>query len=1037
MKRFILISFAIFSLSLLTGTFVVSDFGTVSSPPPDTVTESDEAGKWQQAIPGQTSAEGLIFYASSNPLKFFAAYHFLMLPYFSLNVLGNTLSTLTMRNFLVITILLTISLLITLFLWIHNYRARSKVQKSEESFKDLLEASPSAIMIFQNFRLFYVNTALEKLTGFERKELLDMEIWQLIDPESLRNLNNDQVFVQHNGFNFRSEFQIITKSKEKRWIDFSTRSIDFEGKHAVLASSVDITDKKNYEQKLIAAEERYALIVLATSDGVWDYDIVTDTLYLSDQWMNMLGYHKDELESKLSTWISLVHENDQLKVNKILDKLISGNSSSFKTEYRMRCKDGQYKWIAASFSVVFGKQNKALRILGTHSDITERKMAIERLKESELRYKSFFSKNSAVMLIIEPDTGKIQFANQAAVDYYGYDADSLRQMNILDINIMDSEEVRAEEQNAEKEERSYHYFKHKLADGSIRDVEVYSSTMHIRSQTLQYIIVFDITKRIQAEKDLQKAKDEAEEANKVKSLFVSNVSHEIRTPLNAIIGLTELITDEQDLSPQLRENIKSIKYSSDHLLDVINDVLDFSKLEAGKVVLEQTDFDIFSLVKESSKTIGFKAKEKGITTRVDIQPNIPKVLKGDPSRLKQILLNLLSNAVKFTSEGSIDIKVNIMEMDGSRVNLKFAVSDTGIGIPEDVQSTIFESFMQAASDTSRKYGGTGLGLSICKKLVDLQKGTIGLESSEGAGSTFWFTISYLISEKAYLPDISRLGGQRKSLQDVKILLVEDDKMNQFVMKQLLKKWHAELEIAENGQEAIDLLSVKKFDLVLMDLHMPHLNGYEATAIIRDPSSAVLDHKVMVIALTADVTAETKERVQKAGMNDFISKPCDQEIIFEKIHRSILNKKTEFVEKKQDEELRLEVEKPRNENIKLRIKKALADIFDDDLESTLSLISRFLKEIPRTIIGINEAFYDKDYETLGKLVHKIKPGYSYMGFSEVTGKIHKIQMLTKDLNDLQELEKLCKELDDASRDIIRLLREIQSEYIKNDSVNMHG
>lgn len=943
------------------------------------------------------------------------------------------------RNFIVVIILLLVCLvLLGLMLW-RNNQAKKLTQKSEFRFKTLLENSPSATMIFQNYQLRFANAALESLTGFSREELLQMEIWQLIHPQSLKNLKNDQIYFDSDKLNIRTELQIITKKKETKWIDFSTRSITFDEKPAILASAVDITEKKEYENQVVEAEERYGLIVLATNDGISDINLTENTLYLSPQWKLMLGFKDHELENSLEQWNSLLHTDDRERFEYLMDEIRSGRQSNAKTEYRIICKDKSFKWVSASFTAVYDKKNIPIRILGTHTDITERKLTEEKLKESEYRYKNFFARNSAVMLILDPETGDIKDANQSALNYYGYSKEKLLSMNISGINIMDKQMIEEEKESALKENRDHNYFRHQLKDGTIRDVAVYSSKIDDEKLKLQYAIIFDITERRKAEQDLEKAKDFAEEANRVKSFFVSNISHEIRTPLNAIIGLSDLLLEDENLTPEQLENLNSIKYSSDHLLGVINDVLDFSKLEAGKVELEKTDFDLYKLVKESSKTIEFKTKEKNIGLNVSILPDTPRVIMGDPSRLRQILLNLLSNAVKFTSKGHIDLNLRVLKSEEDRVKIRFSVSDTGIGIPEDKQSELFQNFTQAESNTSRKFGGTGLGLSICKKLVELQGGKIGLKSLEGMGSTFWFEMEYQISEKAFIPDAEKLDNRIKNLKGIRILLVEDDKMNQFVMSQLLRKWKSQVEIAENGVEAIEKLEKQKFSVVLMDMHMPQLNGIETTKIIRNPDSDVLDHDVPIIALTADITSETRQLVEEAGMNNFITKPSEQEDMYQRIMYTLIHHKTEFVESADaaDQYTEENTEQEKNileEQTRTRVKKALSDIFDDDMESTLDLISKFLKDIPRIVVGIMEAFYDHDFLTLRKLVHKVKPGYSYMGFTDVSEKITRIQELSRQESRINELEALCRELEDDSRDIVRILRDIQREYMKGRSID---
>lgn len=912
MKRLFIFFIAIFSLALIILTATIVNLGSCSGLPRESVGITSKIyGNHPQA--GSDShlhlfSDDPVYYASLFPSLHDGISRLSEnSDFFHTSFIRAGLSTANIvNNFYLIIGLLFFGTAILLFLLYFTLKARKHAQVTEKKFKTLLESNPSAIMIFQNFKLGFVNNAFVELTGFSREELTRMEVWQLIHPNSLTNPANDNVDIKNKTFSFRGEFRIITKDKTEKWIDLSTRSIEFDNQPAVLATAIDIT---------------------------------------------------------------------------------------------------------------------------------ERKVAEEQIQESELRYKNFFSQNSAIMLITDPETGNIQDANQAAIQYYGYTREKLTSMNLSQLNVLSSEGIKREIVHAKNENRSYYYLKHKLADGSERDVEVYTSKIMVHSSLLSYCIIFDITERRKVENELKKAKEIAEEANRVKSFFVSNVSHEIRTPLNAIIGLTDLIIEGEQLSVRQMENLKSIKYSSDHLLGVINDVLDFSKLEAGKVELEKTEFDIYTLVNESVKTVEFKAKETGIVLNASVDPDIPAVLKGDPSRLRQIILNLLSNAIKFTHEGHVDIQVKLLKREDNIAELKFSVSDTGIGIPEEKQKKLFQSFSQAESDTSSKYGGTGLGLSISKKLVELQNGQIGMKSIEGMGSTFWFTISFEVSDKTFLPDMNKINGRLKDMSGIKILMAEDDKMNQFVMKQIIAKWNGILDIAHNGKEAIKKLEKNEYDLVLMDLHMPELNGYEAARKIRSSESAVLNHNVPILALTADVTSETRQKVKEAGMNDFITKPSDQDIIYKKIMSALRNTKTSFVEKK---DAPVTEEQPCEQDLeksKLRIQKALADIFDEDIEGTLALIVRFLKEIPRTIVGVNEAFYDQDYETLGKLVHKIKPGYSYMGFSEVSDKIALIQELAKTKGDVAKLEQLCNELDEDSRKIINILRELHKDYLSNNTLNI--
>jgi signal transduction histidine kinase/CheY-like chemotaxis protein/HAMP domain-containing protein len=389
--------------------------------------------------------------------------------------------------------------------------------------------------------------------------------------------------------------------------------------------------------------------------------------------------------------------------------------------------------------------------------------------------------------------------------------------------------------------------------------------------------ILDIDERKKFEQELISAKEIAEQATRIKSLFLSNMSHEMRTPMNAIIGLSDLLVEERLESSQY-EKVNSIKHSGENLLKIINEILDFSKVEAGKVTLEHIDFELEQVLNGVHRTLDFKAKAKGLIFETTIDNNIPKHLIGDPYRLNQILLNLAGNAIKFTSQGFVKINAALKTNSSSQVVLDFSVIDTGIGIEADKQHLIFESFSQAQNDHSRKYGGTGLGLTITKRLIELLGGELTLESEQHKGSIFKFSITYTIGEAKVLNPIieSQLA---QSLEGLNLLLVEDNAMNQFVAFQILKKWNVKVESAINGKYALALLEKREFDVILMDLQMPEMDGYETTELIRNSSSKVINHQVPIIAVSADAFEETKEKALALGMNGFVTKPINKQELF--------------------------------------------------------------------------------------------------------------------------------------------------------------
>ena len=385
-----------------------------------------------------------------------------------------------------------------------------------------------------------------------------------------------------------------------------------------------------------------------------------------------------------------------------------------------------------------------------------------------------------------------------------------------------------------------------------------------------------------ATRNAEDAKGLAERALQSKQQFLSNMSHEIRTPMNAILGFTKVLM-KTDLGPKQKEYLDSIKISGDGLLVLINDILDLAKTDAGKMTFEENPFKIEFSISTMQQVFDLKIKEKNLELVKEYDNKIPKVLLGDAVRLHQILLNLLSNAIKFTAKGKITIAVRLLNEDKEKATIEFAITDTGTGIPEDKLEFIFENFQQASSSTSSTFGGTGLGLAICKQLVEKQGGSILVKSKVDEGSTFSFTLSFRKTDV----ESKKESGQvelDKEIIDIKILVVEDIKLNQLLMKTILDDFEFEYDIASNGKIAIEKLQTETYDIILMDLQMPIMNGFEATEYIRN----TLKLKIPIIALTADVTTVDLEKCKAAGMNDYVSKPLDERILYTKIIELLKN-----------------------------------------------------------------------------------------------------------------------------------------------------
>ncbi|MEO0899171.1 MAG: ATP-binding protein [Bacteroidota bacterium] len=380
---------------------------------------------------------------------------------------------------------------------------------------------------------------------------------------------------------------------------------------------------------------------------------------------------------------------------------------------------------------------------------------------------------------------------------------------------------------------------------------------------------------------LTKQMEKAEEATRAKSQFLSNMSHEIRTPLNAIIGLSDILLGEVEDDSTL-ENLKSIKISADSLLGIVNEILDFSKIEAGELAFEKIPFSLHNLIDGIYNSFRFQAEQKGLKLLLSKHGSIPDAVIGDPTKFQQILNNLIGNALKFTPKGHIHFELESRPKTEDVINLYCKVTDTGIGIAKEKQELIFNSFQQAHVGMSRKYGGTGLGLSITRKLIILQGGHIGLESELGKGSSFHFYLPLTIDKTRKHSFQAHTNRDYSILSSIKLLLVEDVKMNQFMMKKLFDRYDIQYDIAENGIEAVNVLKDNTYDLVLMDLHMPEMDGKEATQIIRNPSSEVINHQVPIIGLTAEASTEKKQEMLATGMDDYLTKPINVELLYNKL-----------------------------------------------------------------------------------------------------------------------------------------------------------
>ena len=546
------------------------------------------------------------------------------------------------------------------------------------------------------------------------------------------------------------------------------------------------------------------------------------------------------------------------------------------------------------------------------------------------------------------------------------------------------------------------------------------------------IVARDITLLKKIEKELIEAKvfaeltteiakeerSKAENAMQAKQHFLSNMSHEIRTPLNAIIGFTKVIS-KTSLSEKQQEYVSAIKSSGDTLIVLINDILDLAKVDAGKMTFEQEPFEMAVSISAMLHLFDTKIQEKNLLLVKEYDEKIPHLLLGDSVRLNQIILNLVSNAVKFTLKGTITVSVRLLNEDEETAYIEIAVTDTGIGIPENKIATIFENFQQATSGTSRLYGGTGLGLAIVKQLVEMQGGNISVESKIEEGTRFSVKLSFTktqIERKA----TKEIVEFEKDIKNVRVLVAEDIPLNQLLMRTLLDDFGFVFDIAGNGIIAIEKLKAKSYDIILMDLQMPEMNGFEATEYIRNK----MNSKIPIIALTADVTTVDLAKCKSVGMDDYISKPVDERLLYSKIVELI---KSSSYKKSSDTEKKI-VQSEKSKFIDLSY---LTQRTKSDPKLMMEMISIYLEQTPPLISIMKQGLQDKDWNSLQSAVHKMIPSFSIMGISKDFE--HIARKVQEYANNIQEqtagIPHLVLQLEDVCAEACKELEE-EFDHIKN-------
>ena len=897
---------------------------------------------------------------------------------------------------------------------------QNELAESEERFRIMANTAPVLVWISgTNKQCFWFNQVWLDFTGRSMEQEIGngwVEGVHLEDVEKCLEIYTSH-FDRHT--EFKMDYRLKRHDDQYRWIhDHGVPRFDNNDNFlGYIGSCIDVTDQKESEQRLLESEQRWHFALEGAGDGVWDWDIAGGRMTFSKRWYEIQGFQEGSIGPAVSAWRELIHPEDISLAEMALQKHFEGKTSNFSCEHRVRCKNGDYKWILGRGMIVArDNHGNPTRAIGTNTDITDRKVtelernqllaiiteapdliassdmqthvtflnpagakligltenadptslmikdlhpewAAKRVLEEGIpavmkqgywqdetalinkvngheipvsqllllhrdrngvplqlstiirditdrknwertlatdkqKFESLFQLSPVGKALVDHETGAFLEVNDAVLRSSGYTRKEFLELTFWDITpieYQDQEQKQIAELNEtgrfgpnEKEYINKHGVRYPIRISGFLVTQP-------DGKKIVWGIIEDLTDQKKTQQALIQAKNAAETLARSKSEFLTNMSHEIRTPMSAIIGLLQLAMNK-DVSDEVRDYLEKIYSSSDSLLGILNDILDVSKMEAGKLQIMNQHFDLVKIVENLNNMFSHRADEKCLALTIEVAQDVPTNLIGDSLRLQQVLSNLLGNAIKFTDRGRVIIKIKLLDAANGHARLHFSVSDTGIGISPEDQAKLFQSFNQIDNSATRRFGGTGLGLVISRNLLRLMDSKLHLESAQGQGSIFTFELQFSVDSDELKPEVNSnnvdqqagalsqvLYERGKALSGTRVLLAEDNRINQLVVKKYLELSGIDVDIANTGKEVLILLEQFNYDAVLMDVHMPEMGGIEVTQIIR---SQPRFKNLPIIAQTAGVTREEIDSTLTSGMDDIITKPIKAESLIE-------------------------------------------------------------------------------------------------------------------------------------------------------------
>ncbi|MCX6317791.1 MAG: PAS domain S-box protein [Bacteroidetes bacterium] len=899
----------------------------------------------------------------------------------------------------------------------HIKQTEAELENRLRQFKSLSENIPGVIYEYE-FRkdgtegLRYVSPAINKIFGIESGDFYSFQ--KYIHPDDLplviaKNKNSRDTLEP-----FYVESRLLIPGRDLIWQSV-TSSFSYytpEGDIVFTGFMLDITERKNSEQKLEAQRKFYEDILNNIPADIAVFSPTHEYLFV-----NPRGIKDDALRK----WIIGKRDEDYCHYrNKPLsiaegrrtafNKMVSSKSANEWEEKNMT-PDGKEQYILRRWYPVLDAAGEVELVIGYGVDITERKMFEKALQANEEKYRDIIANMNLGLMELDTDT-RILYANQGMLAMTGIGADEAIGYDSSKLLPPESMALMNEKTDNRRNGISEAYEVQVRIGNELKWWLVSAAPKFDREGSLigSIVVCLDIHDRKELEKQLIIERERAEQLAHTKELFLANMSHEIRTPMNAIIGMGSQLS-RTSLSEQQRFYLKAINSAADNLLIIINDILDLSKIEAGKLSIEKIGFEPRKVMEHAMQVLMYKAEEKGIgLTYSFCDARLAGVLVGDPYRINQVLLNLISNAIKFTEKGVVDISLRLLKDNGRTQLIKAEVKDSGIGMEEEFVKRVFDKFSQEYESVTRKYGGTGLGMSIIKELITLMGGSVLVESKKGEGTTVSFTLELEIGTASDLPQKETLEVNEDELKGKMIMVVDDNELNRLVATTIVEVYGATTVEAENGRQAVDMLDTCKPDVVLMDIQMPLLNGLDASREIRKKGN-----QVPIIALTANAIRGESEKCLQAGMNDYIAKPFREEELL-KIIAKWLGKHIET-------KLEIPVTTMGAELFSL---KKLEEISRGNNEFVKRMISLFVGQVPAATAEIMEAYKEHDMEKVKSIAHRIKPTIDNLEIHSLKNEIREIETLAAKMKPSARLENLIQFLQDVIVKVALELKEQQKE-----------